>query len=36
MQVNIQHLIDKVQCYQTVQELHWLDSIACPSWLQTL
>ena len=31
MQVNIKNLIDEVQCYQTVRELRWPDSIACPS-----
>ena len=31
MQVNIKHLIDDVQCYQTVRELRWPDGIACPS-----
>ena len=31
MQVNIKHLIDDVQCYQTVRALRWPDGIACPS-----
>ena len=31
MQVNIKHLIDDVQCYQTVREWRWPDGIACPS-----
>ena len=31
MQVNIKHLIDDVQCYQTVRELRWPDGITCPS-----
>ncbi len=31
MPVNIKHLIDEVQCYQTVRELRWADGIACPS-----
>ena len=31
MQVNIKHLIDDVQCYQTVRELRWPDGVACPS-----
>ena len=31
MQVNIKHLIDDVQCCQTVCELRWPDGIACPS-----
>ena len=31
MQVNIKHLIDNVQCYQTVRELRWPDGVACPS-----
>ena len=31
MQVNIKNLIDDVQCYQTVRELHWPDGVACPS-----
>ena len=31
MQVNIKHLIDDGQCYQTVRELRWPDGIACPS-----
>jgi transposase-like protein len=31
VQVNIKHLVDDVQCYQTVRELRWPDGIACPS-----
>ena len=31
MQVNIKHLIDDVQCYQTVRELRWPDGVVCPS-----
>jgi len=31
VQVNIKHLIDEVQCYQTVRELRWPDGVACPS-----
>jgi len=31
VQVNIKQLIDEVQCYQTVRELRWPDSVACPS-----
>ncbi len=31
MQVNIKHLIDDVQCYQTVRELRWPEGILCPS-----
>src|SRR5439155_1810829 len=31
VQVNIKHLIDDVQCYQTVRELRWPDGLACPS-----
>jgi len=31
VQVNIKHLIDDVQCYQTVRELRWPDGVACPS-----
>ncbi len=31
MQVNIKNLIDDAQCYQTVRELRWPDSVACPS-----
>jgi transposase-like protein len=29
--VNIKHLVDDVQCYQTVRELRWPDGVACPS-----
>ena len=31
MQINIKHLVDEVQCYQTVRELRWPDGVACPS-----
>ncbi len=31
VQVNIKHLVDDVQCYQTVRELRWPDGIECPS-----
>jgi Transposase zinc-ribbon domain len=31
VQVNITHVIDDVQCYQTVRELRWPDGIAWPS-----
>ena len=31
MQVNIKHLVDDMQCYQTVRELRWPDGVACPS-----
>ena len=31
MQVNIKHLVDDVQCYQTVRELRWPDGVQCPS-----
>ena len=31
MQVSIKHLVDDVQCYQTVRELRWPDGVACPS-----
>jgi transposase-like protein len=31
VQVNIKHLVDDVQCYQTVRELRWPDGVACPS-----
>jgi transposase-like protein len=31
VQINITNLIDDVQCYQTVRELHWPDGITCPS-----
>jgi transposase-like protein len=31
VQVNIQRLIDDVQCYQTVRELRWPDGVVCPS-----
>jgi transposase-like protein len=29
--VNIKHLVDDVQCYQTVRELRWPDGMTCPS-----
>ena len=29
MQINIKHLIDDVQCYQTVRELRWPDGVEC-------
>jgi transposase-like protein len=35
VQVNIKHLIDDGQCYQTVRELRWPDGIACPSCQST-
>src|ERR671923_3057933 len=31
VQVNIKHLVDDGQCYQTVRELRWPDGVACPS-----
>ena len=31
MQVNIKHLVDDVQCYQTVRVLRWPDGVACPA-----
>ena len=31
LQVNIKHLIDDSQCYQTVRELRWPDGVACPA-----
>jgi transposase-like protein len=31
VQVSIKHLIDDVQCYQTVRELRWPADVACPS-----
>jgi transposase-like protein len=31
VQVHLKHLIDEVQCDQTVRELRWPDSMACPS-----
>ena len=31
MQVNITHLVDDVQCDQTVRELRWPDGVQCPS-----
>ena len=35
MQVNIKHLVDDVQCYQTVRELRWPDGVACPACAST-
>jgi transposase-like protein len=35
VQVNIKHLVDDVQCYQTVRELRWPDGVACPSYEST-
>lgn len=35
MQVNITHLIDDVQCYQTVRELRWPDGVTCPACQST-
>jgi transposase-like protein len=35
LQVNIKNLIDDVQCYQTVRELRWPDSVECPSCQST-
>ena len=35
MQVNIKKLIDEVQCYQTVREMRWPDSVVCPSCQST-
>ena len=35
MPVNIKHLIDEVQCYQTVRELRWPDGVDCPSCQST-
>ena len=31
MQVNITHLIDEAQCYETVRELRWPDGVVCPA-----
>lgn len=31
MQVSIKHLVDDVQCYQTVRELRWPNRVASPS-----
>jgi len=31
VQVNIKHLVDDVQCYQTVRALRWPEGVACPS-----
>ena len=35
MQVNIKHLIDDVQCYQTVREMRWPEGVECPSCQST-
>jgi transposase-like protein len=35
VQVNIKHLVDGGQCYQTVRELRWPDGVACPSCAST-
>lgn len=35
VQVNIKHLIDEVQCYQTVRELRWPESLVCLSCQST-
>ena len=35
MQVNIKHLIDEVQCYQTVREWRGPDGVVCPSGAST-
>ena len=35
VQVNIKHLIDDVQCYQTVRDLRWPDGIECPACQST-
>src|SRR5215831_14805687 len=31
VQVNIKHLVDDVQCYQTVRELRWPNGVVCPA-----
>jgi transposase-like protein len=31
VQVNINNLIDDVQCYQTIRELRWPEGVTCPS-----
>jgi transposase-like protein len=31
VQVNIKHLVDDVQCYQTVRELRWPQGVVCPA-----
>jgi transposase-like protein len=31
VQVNIKHLVEDAQCYQTVRELRWPDGVVCPS-----
>jgi transposase-like protein len=31
VQVNITHLVDDVQCYQTVRELRWPHGVVCPA-----
>jgi transposase-like protein len=35
LQVNIKHLVDDVQCYQTVRELRWPDGVMCPACQST-
>ena len=35
MQVNIKHLVDDGQGYQTVRELRWPDGVECPSCQST-
>lgn len=35
MQVNIKHLVDDLQCDQTVRELRWPEGIPCPSCAST-
>src|SRR5262249_15262393 len=35
VQVNIKHLLDDVQCYQTLRELRWPEGIACPTCAST-
>jgi hypothetical protein len=34
VQVNIKHLMDDAQWYQTVRALRWPDGIAYPVWLK--
>jgi transposase-like protein len=31
VQVNITHLIDEAQCYQTIRAMRWPDGVVCPS-----
>jgi transposase-like protein len=31
VQVNIKHLVDDVQCYQTVRGLRWPHGVVCPA-----